>query len=1397
MNGDRIVKSQASKMQNPPVAETNNNGEAEKQISEAFYKRLGGMANFAAELEGGIEVSKPKNIDIIITEADKTNVDNDINTAVKAKVDSMKLGKIPVVNSVIMAGYRAIAASAVRKAGGDTEAAFKALDVEPFGGVSKGAQAEAARRARLALSEGSFDDGVMDANNSLVLNAGEKIEKVKDGAQENLNSALKNLFNEISEAKEHGDDEALDLAKQNYQKQIDDWQEKGTFGQNEGMKDAGVFGKIGTFLVGDHSKKSMTQLDALREMGKAVEDLAKENIAQKDFDKYVDEHVSLYNASMKEGVYTKQVVNNITAAVAAGGVAGALAYTALGFGRGTAKTAVIKEAAQNATQEISNAALGAAVGGAFGAAAGAVRGINTARVKMSEAEIKAATSAEAIEPEAKVEEAKVEEIKAEEVPVEENAVVENEPLNKPAEKVKFSDILGKINKVKKTVTGEDKYKEAIEEKRDRKSAKELYDELNDSLTLNEIFNMTDAKARIKRVSELKEQNPELFNKIRTEATKAGRRANSKRAVSEKAENKFEEKYFKNEKYKAEAAEALADILAEIRARNQVSSEQKIDLIKYSEGNIDKERRLLAEKIVEAGKLVDREKLSEKIQLRATELAKANKSVNGERGKFIARQAIADAIVGGMIGSAFGAVAGYMKDVRGAKLEASDTEAPVDVEAGGETEANAGITFEDRDGDGTLAVYDAEGKAIISEKEGLHFDEETGKISSKDLALLKERGVDIKELEPKSEMMDGGYTKESVENYFSKDNANYVENVDANSGEIDAGNTVTDIERSGWVTTADGNRAADVIVGQEPVNEGDIVLQVVSHDEAVDVDDLQVVLTASKEMNDMGIVLDVAEDGTVTIPADSAAASMFAEGTGSFAGRSLEVVREAASGDGYEVLSTNFGSNTLENVGFTAPVEKLTYMYEINGESVSIPEAARAGYELSLVGAESMRDSGGVEYTSSTNRISVNGLAADDDSETFRLVQRSGNYSEVDDPFFSAEKEAPALSGENMVRKMVGANESMTDAEADAALIEAVNTGQITTGDVVNEYLEQAGNSPEQITTMRAMLGDFEFDVDGDGTAELIDTAEEINAVADILKDSAEPEGYSAFVNDTYELLAEKLDGGEIRLVNYVDEPYEYTTLGYLDEFNNVIQKFARKINKPNGVGIEFLDKDGKSVFDLNVAKRIWKLSSNASLDRVTARLNCGQPTADVHWVQRVVESTPEPTPETVQEPTNPTPTSTSSTTPTSTPSTPSTPTTPVNPTPSPEPTPTPTPNEDLAPKTATNPWAGDNPTQLPVTENFEAESAANNGARIVQAGEEMNVPVENTEGVNLAPEAQQDWAEEATAPVRDTGTGGLVDMSASSDAEAAQMLKEAEAAVAAEQAAKAATEEALEQEGGQ
>ena len=101
---------------------------------------------------------------------------------------------------------------------------------------------------------------------------------------------------------------------------------------------------------------------------------------------------------------------------------------------------------------------------------------------------------------------------------------------------------------------------------------------------------------------------------------------------------------------------------------------------------------------------------------------------------------------------------------------------------------------------------------------------------------------------------------------------------------------------------------------------------------------------------------------------------------------------------------------------------------------------------------------------------------------------------------------------------------------------------------------------------------------------------------------------------------------------------------------------------------------------------------------------------------------------------------------------------------------------EIVGKTSTNPWERNNPSILPITKSFEQISAENNGARVVQRGQEQE-PEVDTSHVNTNPEDQQDWAEQATKPEADTGTGGTVDQSADSDAAAAEMLRQTEAAL--------------------
>ena len=296
----------------------------------------------------------------------------------------------------------------------------------------------------------------------------------------------------------------------------------------------------------------------------------------------------------------------------------------------------------------------------------------------------------------------------------------------------------------------------------------------------------------------------------------------------------------------------------------------------------------------------------------------------------------------------------------------------------------------------------------------------------------------------------------------------------------------------------------------------------------------------------------------------------------------------------------------------------------------------------------------------------------------------------------------------------------------------------------------------------------------------------------MLKDSANSEGYDAFVNDTYERIYEKMDGGEIRLINYSEEPYDYTTLGYLDKLkNDVVHLFARKETKPNGIGIEFLDKDKKSIYDLDIVRKVWKMPEGATIEHVTERLNCGQKTADIEWVKAAGQPSGSANDETSgsagdegtgdegtgdesagTESTGDEPTGNESAGVETGIETADDESAGMEPT-GDESADNESAGDEIVGKTDTNPWERNNPSIMSETRSFEDVSADNDGARIVQRGEEIRPDVD-TSHVNTNPVESQDWAEQPTAPEADTGTGGLVDQSANSDDEAAEMLRQAE-----------------------
>lgn len=1477
-----------------------NSGE-QKEISDqkiAAILRMGRDALTLSEIEIANEVGNNADTALIVSEVSQTDKKNAVNEAVDqymhtgSKIETFAKNLF-FVKPFIASYKRALANSAVRRVG-NTEAAFEALGITPGSKINKDGSEYTQRRARLALDEAGFNDGKkvqeVTQEDSLSLNKNEYIENVGGKETNKVNKALKNLFNELSDAKKHGDAEAMKLAREQYNQKLEEFQKEGLFGDQQATAGQKIIeSKFVQFLAGDHSKRTMTELDSLRKAADGVELLVENNLAEDRFNQYVDQHVSLYKASMQEGVYTKQKVNNVMAAVAAGGIVGGVLYTALGRqARTQAKAQALGEAAKAVAQEATSeaakkVAANALSGGLVGAAFGAVRGAQAANVKMSEAEIRDATSAEAIvTPEERAEAAKQEAVDAAKNEVDNSAedAVENEGeqgVEGVSKKRKIAAVFEKIGKIKRNLTGEDLHTENINKLRDRKSAKELYDTLGRKSNMLEILETTNPDQRLSKIKELANGNSaelvkmlkefaetdgvegfyekwegkmndetrkkfEAFrelpayveiNDIIAKAFSEDAKKNGKELTNEELQG-IKDKYFSlildSKDNSKRVRDSLADTIAEAQARNKVSAEKNIDLISYSKGNVSRERFLLSERMTEVNKkwLQDPEyksMIQDKVLEKAKAFSENDKKIKGERGAFIARQAIVDAITGGMIGAAAGAAFTYIKvqyaqSANKAEVAAAAGSTASDgvEEAAASTDevTNGGneITFSE-DENGGYAVF-SNGEKVIGEGDeaGIHFNPETGQIEESDLELLRERVGDI-EVNTISEKLPSAHAVRSVEEYFNKGNTEYL------NENAEQGFRISEVHRSEWLSNSDGSPQAIINMAQTPgegvVNEGDIVMQVVPNGTTANVGDLQVVLTPDKELTDMGIVLDVADDGTVTIPAGSVAASMFSDGN--FSGRYIEVV-QAAGDDNFNILGTLKGSDTLSEVGFQHEMEKITYVYNIGGTEITAPTDARVEFDMHNVGAESLRDSGPVNYEnplpvvteeeltagrttfSPENgqvNIIVNGAATSDAKEALSMPTRSGNFSEAYDPFFSAEKDKEALNGPNLIRALVDPNREMEAAEADAAFAEAIENGNLSTNTILNAYLEEVGNSPEQVVEMRAMLGDLQFDIDGDGTMELIDTEAEVNAVADILKNSAEGEGYSAFVNDTFSRLFEKLNGGEIRLVKYADEPYDYTTLGYTNDANNVLHLFARKKTACDGIGLEFLDEEGNSIYDFDIARKLWKMSSSAKLQHITERLNCCQKTADVTWIKKAAQavaqeqqirpsdvtmeqtsdvSTENPRPSDVAaEQTsdvsteNPTPSDIVSERPSDpkaeAPSDPTAeaPSDPATEAPSDEAAENP-----LPPKTGTNPWEGRNPGQMPTTPGFEEESGNNGGAPIVQPGEETPPPP-NEEGVNPNEGGQQDWAEPPSSN-EDTGTGGTEDQSAGSDDEAARRFRE-------------------------
>ena len=377
---------------------------------------------------------------------------------------------------------------------------------------------------------------------------------------------------------------------------------------------------------------------------------------------------------------------------------------------------------------------------------------------------------------------------------------------------------------------------------------------------------------------------------------------------------------------------------------------------------------------------------------------------------------------------------------------------------------------------------------------------------------------------------------------------------------------------------------------------------------------------------------------------------------------------------------------------------------------------------------------------------------------------------------------------------VGSQQTATNKELPGSFGSIIEAGELS-GDTNAVEKNFLGNYIKRMAEQPQLLADFlvrtdalaDINIPGvefastKGGASMEDLNHDTQIIANMSSEQRQE-----LLNKASSKLKELAEGSEIRAVTIPGGTSYETT--HMEKMNNGELRFAAgQSSKDEDFMVIQIIKDGKSICDngeekLNALKINGLVSdsavlgseeANAAMDKYTVlglRNKCGGQfvivengtTIMVDGKEEVVGGSTSTSVETPGTPTPETPT-------------PETPT-PDNPTPTP-PTPTPpTPPTPLAGKTGTNPWARNNPSVLPITKSFEEESAENGGARIVQAGQEQ-MPEVDTSGVNTNPEAQQDWAEAPTEPVRDTGTGGTINQSTNDNAAAAELLRQTEEAL--------------------
>ena len=647
---------------------------------------------------------------------------------------------------------------------------------------------------------------------------------------------------------------------------------------------------------------------------------------------------------------------------------------------------------------------------------------------------------------------------------------------------------------------------------------------------------------------------------------------------------------------------FAEYVGKIRAMFEVGSDKNIDLITYdvAQGeSLDKVREQKQEatmaladamRMLRVGEFGD--KVTEAQNSYVNALTEQINKINSERRVYTAAMTAKGALIGLGIGALASGVREYVQDhdiieraksalgfdqdagienaAKGAAVVAGEGDAANAAAAqSGEAEGlftgekftlkNSEVKFI-RGEDGNYdAMVDMDNNGYFEETDLKGISFEDGNLTEDSMQKLEAAGFEMTE----SHETDGVETVSAKLKNF----AEWVKGEDIKTVEAHESGDIVDFHRGGWNASADN----DVVLGgaRLSTDHQNIIIDVTSKNGNVNVDDLEVALTAQDGSN-LAFSYDI-ENGQIEIPREDAAASLFNLGNDgssmTYTGRYMEVYGANENGLA-EIYRTTANDNpSFEDVRLFSHSENTVTEYTfVNAEagqqlemrapmSSYAPEGTNTG--VSEWYLDNSATTNGGEIIMSENVVGTLG----DGTEIHESFNEGGFNVENDGYFAEAKSSDHAMGGYLW---------------GDEGKVTPENIDHIDKGRLAQEFLDDGQGGLEGTTTLSAYTGTDE------SLANISDVNERI---ALLHQDSV---AYDNYTNEYWNGLKQDLvDGGykpDVKLAGG-DGTIKLTSYGYIGDDGNVkvawqvkqateqegIFQFNREVN---GVETEYLQDTG-------------------------------------------------------------------------------------------------------------------------------------------------------------------------------------------------------------------------------